>query len=198
MRFVRLAAALVLAAAAAVPVALAAGEAGRGAALAESRACGTCHGLAGRSGMPGAPSLAGQPTDFTTLQLILFREGLRDVPPMTQLARGLTDAEIEDLAAHYAALPPGPPPDRGAPDPARLAAGAELAARLNCGVCHRPDYAGQAQVPRIAAQREEYVAATLMEYRDGRRRGTDTNMNAVVYGLTEAELGALAHLLAHR
>ncbi|MBD0273482.1 MAG: c-type cytochrome, partial [Acetobacteraceae bacterium] len=123
-----LAAALV-AAAAAFPAA--AQDAAKGAALAEERGCGACHGARGVSEQPSVPSLAGQPAEFVTLQMILFRERLRDAPPMPDMAQGLEDGQIEDLAAHFAALPPGPPPDRGEADAARAREGEALAQRLN-------------------------------------------------------------------
>jgi cytochrome c553 len=175
-----------------------AGDAERGRALAESRGCGTCHGAQGISAQPNIPSLAGQPADFVTLQMILFRERLRDAPPMPDLAQGLQDAEVEDLGAHFAALPPGPPPERGPRDAARLEQGAALSQRLRCGICHLPDYRGRVQIPRLAGQREEYLVRSLTAYRDGTRHGTDTNMNAVMYGVTDAEIAALAHYLAQQ
>jgi cytochrome c553 len=190
-----LGAAAVLAAAFASPAA-AAGDAARGRALAEERGCGACHGENGRSATPDNPSLAGQPPDFVGLQMILFREGIRQVPPMNEFARGLSDQQVEDLAAYYASLPPGPPEDRGPRDTALAARGAELSRRLNCGVCHLPDYRGRAQIPRLAGQREDFLLHTMQEYRDGRRVGSDTSMNAVVYGLPDADLAALAHHLA--
>jgi cytochrome c553 len=192
----RLLAAAALAAAAAAGPATAADPA-RGAARA-AEACAACHGVDGRSTQPGIPSLAGQPAEFITLQMILFREGLRQVPAMNEVARGLPDPAIEDLAAHYAALPPGPPPDRAPRDAALAERGRALSARMNCGVCHLPDYAGRAQIPRLAGQREEFLAATLREYRDNRRVGTDTQMNAVMYGVTDPDIAALAHYLAQR
>lgn len=176
----------------------AAQDAARGAALAAERNCGSCHGERGIAAQPPMPSLAGQPAQFITLQMILFRERLRDAPPMPDLAQGLEDAQIEDLAAHYAALPPGPPPDRGEADAALVREGEAQAARLNCGVCHLPTYAGRAQIPRVAGQREDYLAHALAQYRDGTRQGSDTNMNAVMYGVTDEQIAALAHYLAQR
>jgi cytochrome c553 len=170
----------------------------RGAALAAERGCGGCHGERGRSATENVPSLAGQPTEAVALTMILFRERLRDGPPMPDLAQDLTDRQIEDLAAFYASLPPGPPEDRALPDPARLREGARLSARLNCGACHLPGYVGQNQVPRLAGQREDYLLLSLKGYRDGTRRGTDTSMNAVVYGLSDTQLAALAHYLAQQ
>ena len=195
MRPLLLAAALVAAVSAAPPAA--AGDAARGRALAEEHGCGTCHGADGRSATPDVPSLAGQPADFVTLQMILFRERLRDAPPMPDLAQGLADEQLEDLAAFFAALPPGPSEDRGARDGAVAARGQALSQRMNCGVCHLPDYRGREQIPRLVGQREDYLLRTLREYRDNKRVGTDTSMNAVVYAVPDADLAALAHYLVH-
>lgn len=193
-----LAAAALVAAALLAGPALAAGDAARGEALATARGCGACHGPRGVSSMPGMPSLAGMPDEFVVLQMILFREGLRDVPAMAPFARGLSDAEIEDLAAWFAALPPGPPPDRGALDAALAARGAALSARMNCGSCHLPDYRGRAQIPRLAGQREDFLRHTMAHYRDNLRVGSDTQMNGVMFGVSDADIAALAHHLAHR
>jgi cytochrome c553 len=181
--------------AAAVSVSAAAQDARRGAELA-GQSCANCHGADGRSAQSGTPSLAGQPAEFVTLQMILFREGLRNAPPMNDFARGLSDKDIEDLAAHFAALPPAPPEDRRARDAALADAGRALAERMNCGVCHLPSYAGRNQIPRIAGQREEYLAQTLAEYRDNRRVGSDTQMNAVMYNVRDADIAALSHYLS--
>jgi len=191
-------AAAALLAAAPLCGAVATGAAERGRALAEARACGTCHGEQGGSVRPDIPSLAGQPTDFITLQMILFREHLRDAPPMPDLAQGLEDAEIEALAAHYAGLAPAPAEDRGPREAGRFEAGARLSERLRCGICHLPDYRGRVQIPRLAGQREDYLVHALAGYRDGTRHGTDTNMNAVMYGVTDPEIAALAHYLAQQ
>ncbi|MCO6418322.1 c-type cytochrome [Siccirubricoccus sp. KC 17139] len=194
----KLAAATVLAAALFAPGgAGAAGDAAHGKALATERDCGQCHGPQGISVMPDIPSLAGHPEEFITLQLILFREGIRDTPPMPALTQGLTDQQVEDLAAFYASLPPGHA-ERGPRDAARYAAGAALAERLRCGTCHLPQFQGRAQMPRLTGQREDYLVHALTEYRDGTRRGTDTNMNAVMYGVSDTEIAALAHFMAQQ
>lgn len=60
------------------------------------------------------------------------------------------------------------------------------------------DYRGQQQVPRITNQREDYLAATLKAYRDNKRSGVDTSMNAVMYKVSDADVRALAHYLAQQ
>ncbi|MFN6954530.1 MAG: c-type cytochrome [Acetobacteraceae bacterium] len=160
--------------------------------------CAACHGPRGISEMPYTPSLAGQPTDHLILQMILFREGIRNVPAMAGQLQGLGDDALARIAAFHAALPPAPPPDRGARDAALAARGAALSARMNCGSCHLPDYSGRANAPRLAGQREDFLAHTLREYRDNIRIGADTQMNGLMYGVSDADIAALAHHLAHR
>lgn len=193
MILARLLAAAILVAA--IPTATSAQSAARGAELA-AQACTSCHGADGRSQQPDIPSLAGQQPDFITLQMILFREGVRQQPVMNQFAQGLPDRDIEDMAAFFASLQPGPPKDRPARDQALFDRGHALSVRMNCGVCHLQDYRGRNQVPRIAAQREEFLARTMAEYRDGRRIGADPQMNGAVFGVSDADLAAIAHYLA--
>lgn len=195
MRLRSLVAAAVLAAA--LPGTAMGGDPARGAALAAER-CAACHGADGRSAMPDIPSLAGQQPGFTTLQMILMREGIRRVPAMQPFVEGMPDQDIEDLAAWFASLPPGPPQDRRPRDAALLAAGEALIGPRNCAVCHLPSLAGREQMPRIAGQREEFLARTMAEYRDGRRIGADPQMNGAVAGLSDAEIAALAHYLAQQ
>ncbi|WP_424813270.1 c-type cytochrome [Roseococcus sp. YIM B11640] len=193
MRLRLLAAALL---AAALPIAAEAQDARRGAELA-GQTCITCHGENGRSQMENIPSLAGQPADFITIQMILFREGIRQAPPMNDFAANMADQDIQDIAAFFASLPPGPPDDRSPRDDALFARGQAFIGPRHCATCHVADFGGRAQIPRVAAQREEFLAHTMREYRDGRRAGVDTQMNGAVVGLSDADIAAIAHYLAH-
>jgi cytochrome c553 len=148
--------------------------------------------------MENIPSLAGQPADFITIQMILLREGIRHAPAMNPFAAGKSDQDIQDIAAYFATLPPGAPEDRRPRDAALFAAGQALTGPRHCATCHVSDYGGRAQIPRVAAQREEYLVHAMTQYRDGLRSGPDTQMNGAVIGLTNADLAALAHYLAQR
>jgi len=75
--------------------------AGRAKALA---ACAVCHGPNGLSMQPNVPHLAGQPVFYLTEQLRNYRSGKRQHEVMSVIARPLTDAEIDDLAAWYSSL----------------------------------------------------------------------------------------------
>nr|WP_246513923.1 c-type cytochrome [Neoroseomonas soli] len=183
--------------AAALPHTAPAQDAARGAGLAADR-CSACHGADGRSQIPDIPSLAGQQAGFITLQMILIREGIRHVPAMAAVAQGMPDRDIEDLAAYFASLPPAPPEDRRPRDAALASAGEALIGPRLCGVCHLPSLTGRDQIPRIVAQHEDYLARAMTEYRDGRRVGADAQMNGAMVGLSDADIAALAHYLAHR
>ncbi len=170
------------------------GDPARGAALAAT--CAGCHGAHGAAPIPGAPALASQQPEFLKLQLVLMREGLRDVPAMTGTLKGLTDRDLVDIATYYAAARPfRSPPAR---DPALYARGETLSGAMGCNSCHMGDYSGQRQVPRLVNQREDYLAGALRAYRDDRRSGTDTSMNAVMYKAADSDIAAIAHYLAQR
>ena len=66
--------------------------------------CANCHGTDGKAA-PGSavPPLAGQPRDHLATQLKAFKAGTRQSTIMTQLAKGYTDAQLEQLAAYFAA-----------------------------------------------------------------------------------------------
>jgi cytochrome c553 len=75
-------------------------EAGRKAAL----ACQNCHGMDGLSRLPDAPHLAGQPEIYLARTLRQYRSGERKHELMNIAARTLSDADIRNLAAYYAAI----------------------------------------------------------------------------------------------
>ena len=68
--------------------------------------CQTCHGADGRSNVPMYPHLAGQYRDYLAQALREYRSGARKNPTMNQQAKGLSDAQIEGLAAYYAERKP--------------------------------------------------------------------------------------------
>lgn len=66
--------------------------------------CATCHGPLGMSQLPNAPHLAGQPAIYLAEQLKNYRSGKRAHEVMAVIAKPLTDADIDDLAAWYASI----------------------------------------------------------------------------------------------
>jgi cytochrome c553 len=157
--------------------------------------CAECHGANGNSRKAGVPSIAGQPKVFLENYLVLTREGLRGSEAMQKLLHGVPDREIVVLAAHFSSLPMVPE-DGDAADAALSERGRDVAAANHCANCHRPDFHGQEQMPRLAGQREDFLIEAMLAYRQNRRPGGDTIMAASLYGIPETDLRALAHYLA--
>jgi cytochrome c553 len=157
--------------------------------------CGACHGPQGNSQLPHIPSLAGQPKVFVENQLVLIREGMRDIPQMKGVLDNAPDEELSALAQHYAALPVAKP----ASNPKRdlYSRGEALAKDMRCGICHLPNYAGREQMPRLAGQREDYLLLTMRSMKSNQVAGRDPIMTASLYGISDADLQAIAHYLAH-
>ncbi|KUE78566.1 cytochrome c [Aeromonas schubertii] len=85
-----------------LPALAADAEAGK----AKAVVCAACHGVEGKAMIPGYPHLAGQSAQYTAKQLKAFRDGQRQDPVMAPMAKPLSDADIENLAAWYASLKP--------------------------------------------------------------------------------------------
>jgi cytochrome c553 len=157
--------------------------------------CLACHGETGQSTTPLTPSLGAQPAFFLNIQMFMFREKIRAVPLMNQMMQGVSNNDLKAMAAAIAKLPPPKPPDE-TPDAARMAATRTLAEQNRCNVCHGSDYAGGENVPRIAGQREDYLAKTLREYKSNTRRGYDAAMADVLHSVSDEQMGDLAYFLS--
>jgi cytochrome c553 len=157
--------------------------------------CAACHGPDGNSVNPQIPSIAGQPKLFVENQLILFREELRKSEQMAPVVKGMKDPEVIKLAEHFSKQP-AKVMETGAGDKALTQRGVQRAKELRCGICHLSDFSGQNQIPRLAGQREAYLEAEMRAYRDGKRSGGDTIMAAALYGVSDADIKAIAHYLS--
>ena len=156
--------------------------------------CGACHGPDGNSSMVGSPSLAGQPKIFLENNLIMIREGIRNIPVMKGQLDGLSDPQIIALAKFYSAQVLKPEP--GKRDEALYERGQLLSKQALCGTCHLPDYVGREQMPRLAGQREDYLLHNMRQFRNNQATGRDTIMAASLYGMNDDDLRAIAQYLS--
>ena len=157
--------------------------------------CLACHGQNGQSENAGVPSLGAQQAFYVTVQLLMFRERMRGVDPMNEMANGLSDDDLRNFADAIAKLP-APKPADGPVDAARMERARALVEQNHCNVCHTPSFAGQMNVPRIANQREDYLIKALRGYKDNSRRGYDAAMADVVPQITDEQILDLAYYLA--
>lgn len=70
----------------------------------KAQACAVCHGPLGVSTAPDAPHLAGQPALYFAAQMRAYRSGARKHEVMAVIAKPLSDEDIAQLAAWYAAI----------------------------------------------------------------------------------------------
>jgi cytochrome c553 len=66
--------------------------------------CQACHGLDGLSKLPDAPNIAGSPETYLAKALNDFRKGTRKNEVMSVVVQQLSERDVADLAAYYAAI----------------------------------------------------------------------------------------------
>lgn len=69
----------------------------------KSATCAACHGATGISTSDQFPTLAGQYDDYLLFALKAYKAGTRKNPIMNAMVSGLTEQDMEDLAAFFSA-----------------------------------------------------------------------------------------------
>lgn len=113
---------------------------------------------------------------------------------MSPFAASLSDADMADLSAYYAAQTPRPRAQRV--DPAKAAEGRTLANGYLCTSCHKPDLTGQNQVPRLAGQDLEYLLKMLRAYKAQTAGDLEGLMTQAAQPLSDADIERLVHFMA--
>jgi len=157
--------------------------------------CLACHGEKGQSETPEIPSLGGQPAPYLLIQLYLFREKQRVVEIMNDMTKTFTDDDLRTFSDLLSKLPP-PPPLVDTPDAARMQNGRALIGQHRCNSCHNLDLTGRENIPRVAAQREDYLVKTLREYKSNTRHGYDGVMAEATTPVNDAQILDLAYYIA--
>ncbi|QGG79185.1 c-type cytochrome [Litorivicinus lipolyticus] len=162
---------------------------------AKAAVCAGCHGADGNSATGGFPKLAGQHAAYLATQLANFKSKERDNAMMYGFAVGLSDQDMLDLAAFYAAKKVAPGVAK-----AELAARGEQIYRFGdvergvaaCAACHGPQGKGiaSANFPSLAGQWSEYTLAQLNTFKSGARQ--NAMMNGVAVNMRAADMEAVA------
>jgi cytochrome c553 len=157
--------------------------------------CLGCHGEKGQSQTENIPSLGAQQPAYALIQLFMFREKLRIFEAMNEMTKSFSDDDLRSFSDYLATLPkPAAPADAG--DPARLQRAQALIQQNHCNSCHNADFSGRDNIPRIANQREDYLAKTMREYKNNSRHGYDGTMAEVLNPVTDQQIGDLAYFIA--
>lgn len=168
---------------------------------AKAATCAACHGPAGNSSNPEWPKLAGQNAAYLYRSLKVLKTAERKSPVMNAQAAPLSDQDMRDLAAYFAAQKPQP--GVASPDSVAIAqkiyrAGDPQRSLPACSACHGPQGNGNAAAgyPRLGGQHAKYSANVLRQYYRAQPPPKDQPnaaiMAEVAAKLTDAEIEALA------
>ncbi|TJY58785.1 cytochrome c4 [Sinimarinibacterium sp. CAU 1509] len=168
---------------------------------AKAAVCAACHGPGGNSSNPAWPKLAAQGSSYIYAQLKQFKSGARVNALMAGQVAALSDDDMRNLAAYFAAQPasPGVASESAVAHAQPLYRGGDAARGVPaCAACHTPTGTGveAAAYPRIGGQHADYVAVRLKAYRDAAATdlpdGNFKVMAGVAAKLTDDDIAALA------
>ena len=191
-----------------IPAAFAAppGDPVAGREKADAERCLECHGVPGEgqgfsNGTEGKfPRLGGQHPDYILKQLQDFRSGKRKSEFMRMIASSVSDADLADIAAYFAAQPAMPSGAIPRNDVAhRLYTSGDPARNLPaCASCHGDGGKGAAGVgPVIGGQGHRYLEQQMQDWRNGSRNNSAGGiMNRLTAPLTDTEIEALARYVS--
>jgi cytochrome c553 len=136
----------------------------------ESKAamCIGCHGIPGyQNSFPEihkVPMIQGQSDKYIVSALNAYKKGERKHPSMRGIAASLSDQDMADLAAFYAAQGTGPAPET--PSRAASAAVAALLEKGACVSCHGANFSKpiDPSYPKLAGQHPDYLYVALKAY----------------------------------
>ena len=169
--------------------------------------CAACHAADGNSPAAANPKLAGQGFEYLHKQLVNFKpqpgkKALRDNPVMVGMVANLSDDDMKNVAAHFAAqkLKPSKATNKelAAEGQKLYRTGNAASGVAACAGCHGPTGAGiPSQYPRIAGQFPEYLAEQLKAFRTG-VRANDPNgmMRSVTARMSDKEIQAVSEYVA--
>jgi sulfide dehydrogenase cytochrome subunit len=169
--------------------------------------CNDCHGDNGVSQWTDVPTIAGIDAFVHSDALWVYQDGgrpcevtsyrqgdtSRPETSMCAVVEDLTDAQIEDIAAHYAALSFVPAQQDF--DPALAEAGAAIH-DSECARCHSDGGSNpEDEASILAGQWMGYLKATFAHYRAGERDQPE-KMREKLEPLSDADIEALVHFYA--
>ncbi|MBZ0223858.1 MAG: cytochrome c4 [Dokdonella sp.] len=169
--------------------------------------CSACHGKDGSSPVPAFANIGGQKIDYLYWELVEYQRGANPDSPMTAILASLkvSDADLRDLSAYYAAQTPAAPSGDATPfaggealfrhgDPARGIA--------PCQGCHGKAADGRLDsdatrylaYPSLRGQHSQYLARRLKEFRDKsiNLSSNDHIMHSVAHNLDDEAITELA------
>ncbi|HIC8840755.1 MULTISPECIES: periplasmic diheme shuttle PdsA [Aeromonas] len=171
-----------------------------------AKTCNACHGNQGISSHTDIPTIAGIAESNLAEQMRSYLDGrpaktvnhvtgdTSKQGNMTDIVKGLSDDQIDELAAYYAELPYQPMKQ---PFDAALAkAGQKLHEESGCKKCHSEGGSvADDEASILSGQPKGYILMALQEFKAG-KRSNDEKMNNAIIAMSDADLQALAEYYA--
>jgi cytochrome c553 len=160
----------------------------------KAQLCAACHGESGVPQQKTTPVLWGQQLGYLYLQLRDYKSGARKNDQMSAVAASLERDDMMALAQYFSqkAWP-------GLAEPRASEALAAQALRATgavvCTSCHQEGYKGEGTQPRLAGQQKDYLAQTMLDFRDG-KRGNNPGMSDLMKSISESDVAAIAAYVA--
>lgn len=176
--------------------------------------CSACHGMDGKGILPLYPNIGGQGVAYLFKQISEIKDGSRAVPEMQAFTLNLSDQDILDIAAYYAAQPhqvSGAQPLESeayalnSDDFLDLGEVVFRAGNLENGVpacsgCHSPTGLGNfpAGYPALSGQQSEYLVKQLTDFQNNLRTndGETQIMRGVAARMSALEIEAVANFIS--
>ena len=131
--------------------------------------CSNCHAEDGRGVESDIPIIAGIPAVVQEDAIYAYLDGDRQCgykPLMCKSASRLTEEQIVEFAAHYAAMPYAA---AGEEFDAALAETGKTIHKENCAICHGEDDPEDGEASILHGQRKDYLRYALQQYAAGER-----------------------------
>ena len=184
----------------------------------KAASCISCHGDNGNSMVSTFPKLAQQHSSYLIKQLQAFKTGSRKNPMMTAIASGLSNEDMADIAAYYAAQEisandlPVLDDDEDAKSDSKvtiqsiIAQGSDLYRNGDlprevsaCIACHGPLGEGNkpAAFPALRSQHADYLIKTLTDFKtDTRSNNPENMMHMIAKKMTDDEIKAVSYRIS--
>jgi cytochrome c553 len=178
----------------AAALALLPGSAGAQTVEQKAQLCSACHGESGVPQQKTTPAIWGQQLGYLYLELRDYKSGARKNDLMSGIAASLERDDMMSLAQYFSQKPW---PGMGQPPAPAAVATQALRATTSvvCTSCHQEGYKGEGTQPRLAGQQKDYLAQTMLDFRDG-KRGNNPGMSDLMKSVSESDVAAIAEYLA--
>jgi cytochrome c553 len=160
----------------------------------KAQLCASCHGEDGIPQEKATPIIWGQTEGYLYIELRDYKIGTRKNEIMSQIASTLERQDMYDLAAYFTAKP-WPKVQQPQPSGDVVKHAMTVNGSVGCTGCHLDQYQGTGTTPRIADQNEEYLAQTMIAFRN-KERGNNPGMTSLMGSISEDDINALAAYLA--